>query len=90
MRLFTPYKINLLLHFYAMPKAYPKSRAYDEAVEEFKRLGLIQDNALSDSGYDVTSKGSALINLWCNTRLPEQAWINPETGKIITPKGEVP
>ncbi len=74
----TPNDIDVLLHYHCM--ATPHPRVHAPAVEETIRSfcgAQIFKISKEKKGYELTSRGEALVKMLCDTPFPKQRWIDP-------------
>lgn len=85
----TPLEIRFLLHCYYSPEPFREGgQAFPSgwALES----GLVQHPQETPDVYPLTDRGQALVNVWLATPLPVQAWVNPDTKKIVYIPKETP
>ena len=83
----TPNDIEVLLHYHCMAVIHPRldAPAVQQAVENFKRHGIMVIDFQDGSGYSLTAKGRALVTMLCNTPFPVSvaAHTDPRTDELI-------
>jgi len=79
----TPNEIEILIHCHCIASPHPRlgAEAVDEAIAMFLGAGILI--SVGASYYKTTSRGAALVNLLCQTPLPEQRWVDPRNGAVI-------
>ena len=94
----SPLEIQLLLHCYACIGPWDNvsngSPAHDEAISKFLVLGIVEPSSkadenqmlvgLSNSVYNCTDRGRALVTMLLNTPAPEARYIDPRTNKPVS------
>lgn len=77
--MWTPYQIEIILHHACSSAPFTRHTAplYAETIEHLRELGVIDGNG----PWTVTSLGHALIEMWCNTPLPIQRFVDPRFEK---------
>ena len=78
----SPHDIKVLLHHYCVYEPWPhgETSAYKASRAWMFKNGLTdREDALART----TDKGVALVKMLCATPLPEQAFTDPRTGKVI-------
>lgn len=65
----SPLEIEVLLHVYAIPS--PLERNPKEALMRFLVNDLIVEDVARGCGYRTTHRGDKLVEMICNTPLPE-------------------
>jgi hypothetical protein len=78
----TPHDIKVLLHHHSCRDAWPlgSTEAYRRSLEWAWGAGLLDRQ---DSLATTTPRGAALVAMLCSTPLPETAFVNPLTGKVV-------
>ena len=78
-----PIYINFMLACYTRsdPEVDLGTAHWNSPAGKETRNWLIY-NGLVNEKYEATDRGKAWIKFICDTPLPEQAWLNPITGKI--------
>lgn len=68
----TPFKINLLLHFYCMAEPYPNTqcKAFKIAIDEFLEQNLIRTDHQQPSGYGLTVVGEEMVKRLKAVKVP--------------------
>jgi len=88
----SPYEIEMLLHIHYTAEPDPKwnTSLGGTTLSEFIENGLIEqrvdreDNP--EGAWQITDRGSAMVHLLCNTKLPKPCWVD-EHGGIISRSG---
>jgi hypothetical protein len=81
-RPWSPFDIRLMLHFYASPtERFEQAHApiYAERVQSLVDAGLIETDR-GAATHIATEKGRALVNMWCETPVPEIRYVDPRHG----------
>jgi len=75
----TPCHLEILMHYYVSPTVYPQHDA--PAVIEYTQWlvdnGVLESHLDGESGYEVTEKGKAWIDLILATPMPVMKWCDP-------------
>ena len=77
----TPNDIEVLIHCHCHPEPHPRlnAPAVSDAIQRFLRQGLIETVEDSNNTWATTERGRVLIDMLCETPLPEQRWFDPRT-----------
>lgn len=80
-----PAAVGLLIHFRCYPRALdqPNAGTTKKWISYFLSYDLIIADNDSVTGYEITKRGVALMNMICNTPLPEREYVDPRDGCII-------
>jgi hypothetical protein len=86
----TPNDIEILIHYTVCPSEHLRKTApaVQESAEKFIELGIFErrdHTEDSTSSYIATNKGRALLQILCNTPMPEEAWIDQNQNIIEVP-----
>ncbi|TRD03811.1 hypothetical protein FJV76_14340 [Mesorhizobium sp. WSM4303] len=81
----TPYHIEIILHYHCSVGPFERWRApiFEETVNMLVDAGLLHpspDDGLQPKEkhcYRTSPRGAALVEMWCDTPLPEQVFIDP-------------
>lgn len=76
----TPYQINIMLHYHCCVGPWPLYNApiFEETVNGLVDEGLLQHlHEPQPWCFKTTERGKALVQMWCETPLPEQMWLDP-------------
>lgn len=77
-RIWTPYKLKILLHHYSPARVSD----YETAAKELVASGLLQWSA-ADSTYRPTTLGDAAVEMLLQTPIPRTVFIDTRTGKEV-------
>jgi hypothetical protein len=90
MSIWTPYQINIVLHYHCSPGPWPLWTApiFAETVGALVSDGLLEP---SDDGmrpteahcYRTTERGKALVEFWCATPMPQPMFVDPRFFKEL-------
>jgi hypothetical protein len=77
--MWTIFEMEIILHHACSSAPFPRYTApiYQETVERLRSLGIMDDGGAKT----VTDLGHALIDLWRNTPLPVQRFVDPRLEK---------
>lgn len=80
----TPLQIMMIMHYQGIAEPYAcrqpehaNSRAVSGQRTELVALDLLQCEIESPSGYRITERGAAYVEMLCNTPLPICKWVAP-------------
>lgn len=78
----SPSDIEVLIHFYVSPEPHPRRHtpAVEDAIAMFEKDEILKRINIG-SGYTVTDKGVAWLNMILETPYPEKIWIDPRNKK---------
>ncbi len=81
---FTPLHLKLMLHYYTSPEPFPQeSEGISEYRQHLIRMELITVTPqCNPCCYVTTGRGTAFVQLLCETSLPTQAWVRPDGTQI--------
>lgn len=76
---FSPAYIEILLHIGCRvgPIECRDAPVVVLALNDFLEAELIKVNNTNQSGYEITTRGRCLINMWGQTPLPQMIWVDP-------------
>lgn len=76
--MWTPYQIEIVLHHYCSKAPFPRrdAPAYGSTVADLVHDGILIDSK-DGTAIAATEMGNALVEMWCNTPLPVQRFIDP-------------
>lgn len=72
-----PAYIRTLLHIYYRCEPLEAAPITQESVKSFIASKLIEPDYSSESGYKITERGTKLVQMWCDTPLPEPCYVDP-------------
>ena len=81
----TPSDITTLIHIHCRTDGLPNhdAPAVIDTILQFSADGIIEPANDRTCGYQTTDRGKALIQLLCQTPLPQTAFIDPRTQETI-------
>lgn len=85
-----PLQIHCMLEIYVGSHlTAPDTDTRKSVLSGFARVGLIEANSASPSGYDATDLGKAYCHLLVTTPIPLEKFVDPRTDEIIEWGGKV-
>ena len=81
--MWTPYKIEIILHYSCRYDPFPRSDApiFAGTISDLILAGVLVDG--DDGRISATDLGKALVTMWCRTPLPVMSFIDPRTREEI-------
>jgi len=81
----TPNDLEVLLHYYVSPTPHPRltASAVQESISRFLTNGILEKSDVWDSGYTVTNRGKAWLEMLLATPYPVYVWADPRDGGIF-------
>ena len=75
--MWSPYQIDVILHHHVTSEPHPVNHThlYDETVKSFIEMGLFERD--EKGTLRTTPMAHALIDMWRETPLPVNRWIDP-------------
>lgn len=77
--IFSPARLEILLHFRYSPKPHPWQERIADTLREFIDEGLLQEGSQFDANYSLTPMGEKYIDMILETPYPVPRWIDPRT-----------
>jgi hypothetical protein len=76
---FSPAYIRLLLHFHSIlePLVRPDAPVTIQAIHDFLDDELIERSDRHPAGYQTTTKGNCMIEIWAKSPQPRMIWVDP-------------
>lgn len=84
--MWSPLEIRVVLFHYAVRDEFPEeSTAYKGAINRLINHDILTpvSDPNSAAKYETTEKGRALVEMWCETPLPETKWFDPRFEKQV-------
>ena len=78
----SPHDIKVLLHHHCVVGPWPlgETTAYIDSRSWMEASGILHQNGTM---WETTERGNALVQMLCATPLPDQAFVDPRTGKVV-------
>lgn len=76
--LWSPFEIEIILHHHYSLAPFPRESApaYQGILDRLVESGILQPHE-EKGAYVTTSKGNALVCMWCDTPEPVQKYLDP-------------
>ncbi len=85
MNIWTPYQINIVLHYHCSPAPWPLPHApiFKDTMDDLVSKGLLEVVNADLHQYEATDRGRALIEMWCATPIPRPVFVDPRFFKEL-------
>lgn len=82
----SPFKMDVLMHYYCMAVPHPKvmSKGVQEYIHDLVEDGVMIMDEESGTGFRMTEKGYAWIQMILDTPMPISVWTDPRQTKQAT------
>lgn len=83
MKIYSPFNIEILLHYHVSPEPHPRIEleSVRHFTDELVKLGVIVHKQ-SPNSYITTDLGRSWVEALCNVELPRQAYVDGN-GKVL-------
>ena len=77
-KFWSTYEIRVILHHCASGAPFPENHTnhYRDTIHKLCNWGILS-KVDKTGGYPPTDKAHALVDMWCNTPMPRQKWVDP-------------